>query len=556
MRMQQAAEVERVIDFSKATDRVVAMNHDACSSACEPDVPEGRRPDTSPKEEDRPSRVEGATMSCAPKRSGDVYGSCGSVSAAALFIELRRQRQAMRQSLEDAFNTMERNMKRSLQYQRHPAASPQRHGQYAPPFSSGQVACMDLVVEADNCSPRAAEPALPHTPHDLSSARRTACAVTTLPKKKQAACAVTSDSEPSTDAMAPPSFPDCDSHKTTQGAPQCCCNIFVARLRRITDHKCFELSVAALILIHICAMAIEVQYNSLDLCFNLGYPSCERPANEEWPAGEAAVENLNMMFGVLISFEVSLKLLSHHVHFFSSGWNCFDAFISLTSFLEFFTEGVYPHLAKTAHLMKFLRFFRLVKTILMFDVLQLLIRSLRASALLLFWVAVVLAIIMVCAALLASSYMRHHIENDNIDMETRLDAYLVFGSFSRSFLTMYQIAFFLDNAAPGLCFDLNEWLVIPLIVYQGMVSFAIIKVIEAVFLNETLKVAATSDDLKATLQNRLEAMREEKVRAFFSESAGSGDEKWAYRLPGAHEDHHAERTCHDKSRVATELVRS
>eukprot|EP00929_Paragymnodinium_shiwhaense_P054878 TRINITY_DN27509_c0_g2_i1.p1 TRINITY_DN27509_c0_g2~~TRINITY_DN27509_c0_g2_i1.p1 ORF type:complete len:556 (+),score=59.23 TRINITY_DN27509_c0_g2_i1:42-1709(+) len=555
MKVQQAAEVKRATEFPKVSRGVVGMNHDTCSAACEPEVPQGRSPDTSAEDKavDWPPSFDSATLSRAPKLVSDAYGSCGSTWASALIIDLQSQRTALRQSLEEAFDTIELKIQRKLHHQRHPTA-PQNDFQSAPSRSTGQATCMDLASELDECSPHAAAPALPHTPHPWPLGRQMMCAGETFVfDKKQETEAVAGVSEPSTYDMVATSFPECGSHTTTKSVPRGCCKAFFAKLRTITDHRYFELSIAALILIQICALAIEVQYRSLEVCFVLGYPTCKRPAKEEWPAGEAAFQMLDTMFGVLIIFEVSLKLLSHHVHFFCSGWNCFDVFIALGFLLEALSPTVHGlRLIRLGRFAKFMRFFRLVKTILMFDVLQLLIGSLRASAMLLFWVAIVLAIIMVCAALLANILMTAFIEDDNLDFQTRLEAYIVFGSFSRSFMTMYQIAFFLDNAAPGLCFELNEWLVIPLILYQGVVSFAIIKVIEAGFLNETLKVVATNDDLKRTRQ----AIREEKVRAFAVEAAKSGDDRWAYRLPGPHEDPDAERTCRDVGRHAKVVLRS
>eukprot|EP00929_Paragymnodinium_shiwhaense_P088943 TRINITY_DN4923_c0_g1_i3.p1 TRINITY_DN4923_c0_g1~~TRINITY_DN4923_c0_g1_i3.p1 ORF type:complete len:631 (-),score=92.59 TRINITY_DN4923_c0_g1_i3:234-2126(-) len=518
--LPEAAKAHEVAGYSQSPDGAGMIYHDAFSSTVEPEVPEDWSPGRPRKTEsvEGPPDVEDVTASCAPKLSSDLNAGCGSISLTPLLDELQIQREVLQQSIDDVFDAMEHKMKCSLQQERHHESSDQvaSNSSLLPPAAARKKSLRKAyshLTEASVCTDLEDPPALALHQKSTTNGNRTAHAVT-------------SDADLCSWDSATAKFQEIGGYKEPQGGVQGGCQGFFPRIRALTDHKYFELTFAALILMHTCTMTIESQYQSLDVCLHLGYPNCERPKEEIWPGADMAFWTLEMIFGVLFTSEVCLKLLGQHMYFMFSAWNCLDFFIILGWLVTTMSNtelGMNPMLVRLARIARLLRFLRLVKTIQMFDVLQLLIGSLRASGLILFWSAVVLAIIMICAALLAHNLMLTYLQDENIDMETRHDVYRVFGSFARSFLTMYQMTFSLDTPAPGLCFELNEWFAIPLVMYQSLVSFAVIKVIEAVFLNETIKLAATDDELMIMEKKRWEAMHEEKVHALFQEADESGD---------------------------------
>eukprot|EP00929_Paragymnodinium_shiwhaense_P099670 TRINITY_DN6144_c0_g2_i1.p1 TRINITY_DN6144_c0_g2~~TRINITY_DN6144_c0_g2_i1.p1 ORF type:complete len:675 (-),score=114.82 TRINITY_DN6144_c0_g2_i1:117-2141(-) len=298
------------------------------------------------------------------------------------------------------------------------------------------------------------------------------------------------------------------------------------RLQAFTEHKAFELTFAILIVLNTVNMSVEFQYRSLDLCYGIGFPKCDRPANQIWHGADQVFYSIDLAFGFVFTIEVGLKFLSQHIFFFKSFWNYIDSFSLIGWYLILIGDAkliISPLMIRLARIARLLRFLRLVKTVQMFDVLCLLIGSLKASCAILLWSALLLVLIMCSAALISHTLMLSYINDENLPMETRHAVYIVFGSFVRSFLTIKKLTFSLDTEAPEIVFELNEWLVVPLLLYQGLVSFAVMKVIEAVFLNETIKVAATNDDLMIMEKNRWEAMHEEKVKALFAEADASGD---------------------------------
>eukprot|EP00929_Paragymnodinium_shiwhaense_P088942 TRINITY_DN4923_c0_g1_i2.p1 TRINITY_DN4923_c0_g1~~TRINITY_DN4923_c0_g1_i2.p1 ORF type:complete len:618 (-),score=90.66 TRINITY_DN4923_c0_g1_i2:100-1953(-) len=499
------------------------VHEDDGSLTCEPEVPEDWSPGKPRKGEGmgQPPSAEGAKLlpAFAPQLSSDSSGTYESTSSTALLTELQVQRRLLQESLAEAFDAMERKMKRVLQHQQHWGELEADDSLLPAPDDANaqraisRLSCMTTITDLDEGEQDS------ESTHDEATEKalhRQMCAA-----DNRTACAVTGESH-DWDRFAT----KITSCQTAEGGPPGCCNGFFTRLRAITENTYFELTFAALILLNTCTMAIEFQYHSLDVCFNIDYPNCERPKEELWPGADMAFWILEMAFGLLFTSEVSLKLLGQGVYFICSGWNCLDFIIILSWMLTTLSEtdiGMNPMLMRLARIARLLRFLRLVKTVQMFNVLQLLIGSLRASGLILFWSAVVLTVVMVCASLVSHSVMLNYIQDESLDMETRHEAYMVFGSFARSFMTMYQMTFGLDNNASGMCFELSEWFGIPLIMYQGLVSFAVIKVIEAVFLNETIKLAASNDELMIMEKNRWESMQEDKVHSLFKEADESGD---------------------------------
>eukprot|EP00929_Paragymnodinium_shiwhaense_P099668 TRINITY_DN6144_c0_g1_i1.p1 TRINITY_DN6144_c0_g1~~TRINITY_DN6144_c0_g1_i1.p1 ORF type:complete len:687 (-),score=159.12 TRINITY_DN6144_c0_g1_i1:162-2222(-) len=304
------------------------------------------------------------------------------------------------------------------------------------------------------------------------------------------------------------------------------CRRFFVWLHEFTEHRYFELAFASLILIHTVAMSLETQYHSWDICYDLNFPKCTRPAAQIWPSGKNFMWYLELVFGVVFTIEVTLKLIASGYMFFCQTWNNIDLTIILGWLIVVMSDAslpLNPMVVRLARVARLMRFVRLVKTVQMFDILQLLVGSLRASASILFWSAVVLLLIIVCAALLSHNTVLSFVLDESLDMKTRHDAYKVFGSFARSFMTMYQMTFSLDTEAWVVMFELSEWFAIPLVIYQGLVCFAVINVIQAVFLNETIKLASTDDELMIMEKNRWQAMHEEKVQALFAEADASGD---------------------------------
>eukprot|EP00929_Paragymnodinium_shiwhaense_P119875 TRINITY_DN9178_c0_g1_i1.p1 TRINITY_DN9178_c0_g1~~TRINITY_DN9178_c0_g1_i1.p1 ORF type:complete len:621 (+),score=89.94 TRINITY_DN9178_c0_g1_i1:46-1908(+) len=439
-----------------------------------------------------------------------------------LFHELNMQRSLLRRHVEDAFDAVERRLKSEFHTHRQPNGCTE-----AGTLPLDVCAAVGQSLAASPCdSPRG------HT--NLPEARQTTIEsrfntgddesleghdLHHAPSSKRVARAMSDDSR-AWDMFARKMMNAGGYNDGPEGWK------WLAWLRGVTEHRTFELAFAILILLNTVNMSIEYQYKSLDVCYDIGFPNCKSPAKQIWHGADVVFHSIDLAFGFIFTLEVTIKLLSQHRDFFKSLWNYIDTFSLIGWYMVLFSDPnsmTNPMLMRLARVARLLRFLRLVKTIQMFDVLCLLIGSLRASCAILLWSSLLLVLIMCCTALISHTLMLGYINDESLPLDTRHEAYIVFGSFVRSFLTVHKLTFSLDTAAPEIIFELNEWFAIPLLLYQILVSFAVIKVIEAVFLNETIKLAATNDELVIMEKNRWESMQEEKVKALFYEADDSGD---------------------------------
>lgn len=289
----------------------------------------------------------------------------------------------------------------------------------------------------------------------------------------------------------------------------------------------FEVIFACMILLNTTIMALEAQYNGLELGYDLGIRDYTRPADQVWPHMHALLGLSELLFGVLFCIEASLKFAATRQMFFRSLWNWFDFFVIvfwLLGLLDHVHLEANPMLLRLVRLFRLLRLLRLAKTLQAFDVLHIMISSLRASAFAMIWSLTLLLLIMCAGTLVLNFVVAERIRSSSLREEDKLQLFLYFGSFSRGMLSMFELT--LGNWVPITRFlhdHVHEYMGPLLLLYQCLVGFAVIRVITGVFLHETFKVASTDDELMIMQKNRQIAKNVEKMQQLFEEADESGD---------------------------------
>jgi len=165
-----------------------------------------------------------------------------------------------------------------------------------------------------------------------------------------------------------------------------------------------------------------------------------------------------------------------------------------------------------------------VKTVQLFDVLHLLIGSLKASLSVLLWSLFLLVAIMLVGALTFNFMLEPYILDKSKPEIERLDVYERYGSFSRAFLTMFETT--LGNWVVPLRLlheNVSEAYGPVLLIWLCVVNFAVVQVIRAVFMHETFKVASSDDDLMIMQKARQMKKHSSAMQRFFAEADESGD---------------------------------
>lgn len=166
---------------------------------------------------------------------------------------------------------------------------------------------------------------------------------------------------------------------------------------------------------------------------------------------------------------------------------------------------------------RFMRLVKLLKTIEGFEALYLMTTALKGSLGALTWSCVLLIILQILISFLINQILLvFYFGNDFYELEERQEIFAYFGTFSRAMLSMFEMT--LANWPPicrMLQDNVNEWFVVFCVVHKLTIGFAIIGVINGVFIQETFKVASTDDNLMIYQKERAVRLHSQKMQRLF-----------------------------------------
>lgn len=283
---------------------------------------------------------------------------------------------------------------------------------------------------------------------------------------------------------------------------------------------------AILIFINTALMALEAQYEGLQIGHSIGfYPT--KKAEDIWPGADLIFLKASFVIGVLFALELILKMVILRFRFLSDKWNWFDTFIVLTWLIDqllYERMPVNPTLLRLSRIFRVLRVVRLFKSIQAFDSLHVLLRSIKASLSIFIWASLLISFFITICGLFLSVFMFDYFKENGRSMETRHLIYGFVGTFSRSTFTLFQatlgsvrpvMSAFIDNVG-------ESWGVF-FMIYKCIVGFAVVRVISGVFLHETFRIANTDDEIMVRKGSRDVQMHMKKMSLLFnSASLGNG----------------------------------
>jgi len=296
-------------------------------------------------------------------------------------------------------------------------------------------------------------------------------------------------------------------------------------VHRLVSHKLFDTFFALLILANAFVIAAESQYKGWGVGFDLGYPNTFRP--EDFSTDIFGVAGF--AFGCMFLFEITLKVIGLGALFFTDYWNIFDMMIVVFWLLEESLASVKgmpdASLLRILRLVKLFRIVRVVRTIQGFDALYLMTTALWGSATILAWSSALIFLVLMMLALICNQILLEtYISSDANPLEHRLEVYEYFGTFSRSLLSLFEMT--LANWPPVcrlLVENVSEAYLIPALIHKLTIGFAVVGVINGVFMQETFKVASTDDRIMVRQKTMSLKTHEKKMRALFDRADHSGD---------------------------------
>ncbi|CAE7584038.1 CACNA1H [Symbiodinium natans] len=148
--------------------------------------------------------------------------------------------------------------------------------------------------------------------------------------------------------------------------------------------------------------------------------------------------------------------------------------------------------------------------------LQLLVKCLQASRGMLFWTFCLLSLLQAVAAIVLNIFAVQYCNDRSQSLATREEVFLYYGTFTRSFLTMFEVMF--ANWGPAcrvVVEDISEWFAIFFLLYRNVVN--------SVFVQQTMKTASSDEDLAFKQKEKDKALYNRKVKKLFQNIDVSGD---------------------------------
>jgi len=287
----------------------------------------------------------------------------------------------------------------------------------------------------------------------------------------------------------------------------------------MVDSAWFEAMVLVAIGLNIVVMAVEIQYQGFGLGASLGYEHGTLFSSPSWAtaASGSIFGACEWIFGVLFAVEVLLRLMGQRFKFIKDPWGVMDLLILAmwpVSALEGRVMAINPTLIRTARLVRLVRVLRPLKKIRKLDSLVLILTSLRSSFSILAWTMCLLFIVLVFDALMLNQLLvEFYFQDERYPLAERQEVYRHFGSFTTSLFSMFELT--LANWPPMsrlLYESVSQWFIFVAIVHKVTLGFALVGVINGVFMQETFRVAQQDDILMLRQGRNANAVHAQRMK--------------------------------------------
>lgn len=194
---------------------------------------------------------------------------------------------------------------------------------------------------------------------------------------------------------------------------------------------------------------------------------------------------------------------------------------------------------RTFKLLRLVRTARIIKTVAVFRELRLLVSSMLASLGTLFWSIVLLLVVKVGFALMISQALQDFVLDEGQDLDTRKLINSFYGSFLKALFTMFEVTYsggWPSKFRPVVDF-VNPWYSLLLLSYVTLVVFALLRIVTAIFLKETLANAANDAELQIDESKRTSQMYQSKLKDVFHTMDGDDSGSVSYQEFIEHLDH-------------------
>jgi len=249
-----------------------------------------------------------------------------------------------------------------------------------------------------------------------------------------------------------------------------------------------------MVLLNSLVLIAELEVEGRSIAFEI-----DLPAGEDLRAYLPALRGIDAVFVLLFLVELVFRLLFERLKFCLDLANVFDGVLVLLGVVDMiisrpFTGGTVRDediaLLKLTRALKSLRAVRILRSFRFVRGLRVLVKACRCFLPSLFWSMVLLAVFMAMGALTLGNTLQVYILDERLEHEDRQWLWDHYGTSQRSSWTLYEVTFagnWPTNARPVMEKADNIFALF-FLVYITIIVFALIRVISAIFLKDTLDV--------------------------------------------------------------------
>lgn len=291
------------------------------------------------------------------------------------------------------------------------------------------------------------------------------------------------------------------------------------RFSKLIRGEAFEGFVAALIMLNAIQIAMTLQYQGIDIGHTIRFRTYDSTAAVAWPGATVCFEVVERIFIVIFTMEVIVRMVVFKTDWLFSGWNWLDfSTVTMAVLTWFFPEQITynPTIVRLARFGKLLRIIRVMRSNSILACLKLLVASIQASVHTLVWSLCIVCLMQSVSGMFLTQMLQPMMTHPGTPPDVQANLFKYYGTFYRSMLTMFEVSF--ANWSPPcriLVDNVHEWWGTYFVIYRCMLGFAVLSVVQAVFIQQTIKSAQLDDDFMVEQKNREKAAYVKKLNRMF-----------------------------------------
>lgn len=285
--------------------------------------------------------------------------------------------------------------------------------------------------------------------------------------------------------------------------------------------------IAGIIMLNVLVMVVELEYQTHLSKVKLGRIR-DDSGWENAPVWFLVIEHA---FNAVFIAEIIIRFWVLRLYYFTYITNMLDLTLVLSTSIQMYVlQPLNVESGGHLTLFRMLRFCRTVRILKilrlpMFTALRVLVQTCISSMAALAWSMVLLFIIIILSGVFLCNLLKNEIQDDKLDHELRSWLFNYYGSSLRATYTLFEVT--LSGCWPNyfrpLIEKVNGLYSIFAIWYISVVVFAVIRIITAIFLKQTLSVAANDADMVAIEQKAQHHHTIQKLAKVFKRIDTSGD---------------------------------